>query len=298
MKNRRAVILIFTLAALLLACSSAWAEPTALRNLPQTITFDEAGFRLEAPASISDRTVFATVEALDYKKIVTSENYFVVSAVEISMLSVERLDMKSLIKPVRQVFSFTYIDFKRASRLNTALSTGHFRIGYWDAAGNNWIEMPSQVYWDGTNGAVETETNRGSGKYALLWSYRDNVQLSPTAGENIRIMLNLNTIYPDVPPYIKDGRTMVPLRVIAENMNARVDWAAAEQRIDLVRNVDKVQLWIGETDAYLNNKHLTLEVAPEITNGLTFVPLRFVAEALGAQVTWDKVTRTVKILRY
>ena len=298
MKNSRAVVLIFALIGLLLTCSSAFAEPTALRNLPQTITFDEAGFRLEAPANISDRTVFATVEALDDKKIVPSENYFVVSAVEIGMLSVERLNMKSLTKPVRQVFAFTYIDFKRASRLNTALSTGHFRIGYWDAAGNNWIEMPSQVYWDGTNGAVETETNRGSGKYALLWSYRDNAQLSPSAGENIRIMLNLNTIYPDVPPYIKDGRTMVPLRVIAENMNARVDWAAAEQRIDLVRNVDKVQLWIGETDAYLNNKHLTLEVAPEITNGLTFVPLRFVAEALGAQVTWDKVTRTVKILRY
>jgi hypothetical protein len=298
LKNSRVVVLIFVLIALLLACSPAFAEPTTLWKLPQIITFDAAGFQLEAPANISDRAVFTTVESLDYKKIVPSENYFVVSAVDISMLSAERLDMKSLTKQVRQVFSFTYIDFKRASRLNTNLSTGHFRIGYWDAAENNWIDMPSRVFWDGTNGAVETETNRGSGKYALLWSYRDNAQLSPSAGENIRIMLNLNTIYPDVPPYIKDGRTMVPLRVIAENMDARVDWAAPEQRIDLVRNVDKVQLWIGETGAFLNNNHLTLEVAPEITNGLTFVPLRFVAEALGAQVTWDSVTRTAKILKY
>ena len=37
---------------------------------------------------------------------------------------------------------------------------------------------------------------------------------------------------------------MVPLRVIAENLGARVEWDAAEKRIDLVRNVDKIQLWI------------------------------------------------------
>lgn len=298
MKNSKAVILIFTLIGLLLACSPAFALPTTLWKLPQTITFDEAGFRLEAPAYISDRAVFTTVEALDYKKIVPNDNYFVVSAVDISMLSAERIDMKSLSKPVRQVFTFTYIDFKRASRLNTNLSTGHFRIGCWDAAENNWIELPSRVFWNGTNGVVEAETNRGSGKYALLWSYRDNVQLSQSAGEEIRIMVNLITVYPDVAPYIKDGRTMVPLRVIAENLDARVDWTASEQRIDLVRNVDKIQLWIGETDALLNNNHLTLEAAPEITNSLTFVPLRFVAEALGATVTWDSVTRTANITKY
>lgn len=298
MKNSKAVILVFTLAALIIMCAPAFAEPTTLWKLPQTITCDEAGFRLEAPANISDRAVFATVEALDYKKIVPDDDYFVVSAVNISMLSAERLNMKSLSKPVRQVFSFTYTDYYRASRLNMNLSPGHFRIGCWNEAENSWEDLPSRVFWDGRNGVVEAETNRGSGKYALLWSYRGGAVMSQPAGQDIRIMVNLVTVYPDVAPYIKDGRTMVPLRVIAESMDARVDWKASEQRIDLVRNVDKIQLWVGDRDAYFNNDHLTLEVAPEITNGRTFVPLRFVTEALGAKVDWDAVTRTAKITKY
>lgn len=298
MKNSKAIILIITMAALLVMCAPAFAAPTTLNELPKTITLDEAGFRLEAPANISDRAIYAEVEALDYKKIVPEDDYFVVSAVNISMRNVDKIDMKTLSKPVRQAFSFTYTDYYRASRLNMNLSAGHFRIGYWNEAENSWVDLPSRVFWDGKNGVVEAETNLGSGKYALLWSYRGDAQMSQLAGEEIRIMVNLVTVYPDVPPYIKDGRTMVPLRVVAESMDARVDWNAAEQRIDLIRNVDKIQLWIGKSDAYLNNDHLTLEVAPEITNGLTFVPLRFVTEALGATVTWDAATRTAKIIKY
>lgn len=298
MKNSKAFVLIFTLAALIIMCAPAFAGPTTLHELPKTITFDEAGFRLEAPANISDRAVYATVEAIDYKKIVPDNDYFVVSAVNITMLSPERIDMKNISKPVRHVFSFTYTDFYRASRLNMNLSPGHFRIGYWNEAEKSWTDLPSRVFWDGKNGVVESETNHGSGKYALLWSYRGDAVMSQTAGQEIRIMVNLVTVYPDVAPYIKDGRTMVPLRVIAESMDARVDWKASEQRIDLVRNVDRIQLWIGDRDAYLNKDHLTLEVAPEITNGLTFVPLRFVSEALGATVEWDAVTRTAKITKY
>lgn len=298
MKNSRAAILVFTMAALLIMCAPAFAEPTTLWKLPQTITFDAAGFRLEAPANISDRAVFTTVEAVDYKKIVPDENYFVVSAVTISMLDADRVDMKTLIKPVRRSFSFTYTDYYRASGLNMNLSAGHFRIGRWNEAGQSWEDLPSRVYWDGNNGVVEAETNHGSGKYALLWSYRSGAPLSALAGQEIRILVNQVTIYPDAPPYIKDGRTMVPLRAIAESMEARVDWNASEQRIDLIRNVDKIRLWIGKKDAYVNNDSLTLEVAPEITGGSTFVPLRFVTEALGAQVEWDAITRTAKITKY
>lgn len=298
MKNSKALILIFTLAALIIMCAPAFAEPTTLWKLPQTVTCDEAGFRLEAPANISDRAIFATVDALDYKKIVPDADYFVVSAVNITMLSPERTDMKSLSKPVRHVFSFTYTDYYRASRLNMNLSIGHFRIGYWNEAEKSWVDLPSRVFWDGKNGVVEAETNHGSGKYALLWSYRGDAVMSQQAGQDIRVMVNLVTVHPDVAPYIKDGRTMVPLRVIAESMDARVDWKASEQRIDLVRNVDKIQLWIGKRDAYFNKDHITLEAAPEITKGLTFVPLRFVSEALGAKVDWDAVTRTAKITKY
>lgn len=91
---------------------------------------------------------------------------------------------------------------------------------------------------------------------------------------------------------------MVPLRVVAENLGARVEWVAAENRIDLVRNVDKIQLWIGKQVTRVNGKSLLLDVPPEIKGERTFVPLRFVAEALGAKVSWDEVTQTAGVIRY
>lgn len=233
---------------------------------------------------------------MDYNKIVPIDDFYVTRAVEVNMVNVDKLVINRLSKPVRLVFSFNGIDFKRASRLNTNLSVGHFRIGYWDVAGNNWIQLPSQVFWNGSNGAVEAESDRGTGQYALLWSYKEDTQLSPIAEEGIRLMINMAPVRTDVAPYVKNGRTMVPLRVIAENLDTRVEWIASENRIDLVRNVDKVQLWIGKPEALMNNKSLPLDVAPEVIDDRTFVPLRFVAEALGAKVTWDGLTQTAKVL--
>jgi hypothetical protein len=298
MLKTKTVVLVLVLLAVLMTSSQAWASSQTLWKLPQDMAVEEAGFRLEAPANIGDRAISATAEIMDYSKITAVDNFFVVSAVDLRMVSPDKKVINYLTKPVRLVFSFNYLDYKRASRLNTNLSIGHFRIGYWDEAQNNWTQIPSQVFWNGSNGAVEAESTHGTGKYALLWSYEDGVRLSPTASEGIRIMINMIPIKSDVLPYIKDGRTMVPLRVVAENMKSRVDWNDSEKRIDLVRNVDTIQLWIGKSEAFFNNKYYPLDVAPEITNGRTFVPLRFIAEMLGAKVTWDGVTQTVKLISY
>jgi len=47
--------------------------------------------------------------------------------------------------------------------------------------------------------------------------------------------------------------------------------------------------------ALKNKQSLSIDVPPEVVNGRTFVPLRFIAEAFGAKVSWDGVTHTVKI---
>lgn len=277
---------------------TAWAAPVTLWQIPQTVAIDEIGFKMEAPAKVSDRAVNASVEVLDYSKIVPVDFFYVTRAVNIKMVDVDKTVLAHLSKPVRLTFSFDYIDFKRAGRLNTSLSVGHFRIGYWDASQNNWVQLPSQVFWNGSKGAVEAETDRGTGQYALIWSYREDTQLSPIAPEGIRLMINMSPVKSDVASYIEGGRTMVPLRVIAENLDARVEWNASENRVDLIRNVDKIQLWLGEQVASVNNKPFLMDVAPKVVNDRTFVPLRFVAESLGTVVTWDELTKTVKIIKY
>lgn len=87
---------------------------------------------------------------------------------------------------------------------------------------------------------------------------------------------------------------MVPLRAIAEKLGGRMEWVGSENRIDLARNMEKVSLWIGKTEAMKDKQSLSLDVVPESVDGSTFVSLRFVAEALGAKVTWDDVTQTAK----
>jgi hypothetical protein len=56
-----------------------------------------------------------------------------------------------------------------------------------------------------------------------------------------------------------------------------------------------VELRIGSTTALVNGKSVALEVAPRIVAGHTFVPVRFVGEAFGSQVSWTAATRTVVI---
>ncbi len=107
----------------------------------------------------------------------------------------------------------------------------------------------------------------------------------------------------DAPSFIdaKSGRTFVPIRMISEAFGAQVTWNEVQQKVWL--NLDAttqhpavlVVLHIGDRTAQVNGKAVTLEAAPRITSSRTFVPLRFVAEAFGADVTWNAGTRTATI---
>jgi hypothetical protein len=59
----------------------------------------------------------------------------------------------------------------------------------------------------------------------------------------------------------------------------------------------EIELKIGQKKALVNGKTVELDVAPKIENGRTLVPIRFISEALGCDVDWDSLTRTVYIRR-
>jgi len=99
----------------------------------------------------------------------------------------------------------------------------------------------------------------------------------------------------DAPPFIENGRTLVPFRFIGEALGAKIDWIAEEKKAVYELNNIKVEVIIGSTVAYVNGKPITLEVPAKISNGRTFVPLRFVSEALGASVIWEAQTKRIVI---
>ncbi len=96
-------------------------------------------------------------------------------------------------------------------------------------------------------------------------------------------------------PFISaSNRTMVPIRAISDAFGAETTWLGETQEV-LVKNSEKeIKLAIGSPTAYVNNETITLDSAPVIVNDRTFVPLRFIGEALDYNVNY--VTSTAHIV--
>ncbi len=118
---------------------------------------------------------------------------------------------------------------------------------------------------------------------------------------DISVKLNGEDIKLQTPAYIKNERTMVPLRGIFEAVGAKVSWDN-DKKVAIVANkkddaVGFIFLYIGSDIAYINGEEKALEAPAEISNDSTMVPLRFIMENLGANVQWDADTYTVNIIK-
>jgi len=96
-------------------------------------------------------------------------------------------------------------------------------------------------------------------------------------------------------PITQNGRVLVPMRQIFEKLGAYVQWNGGSRSIDAQKGTTQIRLVIGDNNATVNGTLRTLEVPAQIANGATMVPLRFVSEALGANVQWSSANRLVAI---
>lgn len=122
-------------------------------------------------------------------------------------------------------------------------------------------------------------------------------QAAEAAG--IRIILNGKTIESDVAPYIipKVNVTMVPLRVISQELKATVNWSSAEQKVTIASGDSKTILMnSGSTVATVNGESVKLDASVQVKAGRAMVPLRFVSEQLGLEVNWNQKTQTITLL--
>ena len=100
----------------------------------------------------------------------------------------------------------------------------------------------------------------------------------------------------DQPPIIKEDRTLVPMRKIFEALEAEVIWDEPSQSVTGICGEDVIIFRIGKAELYKNGAAAyTMPVPAQIVNDRTLVPLRAVAESLGAEVAWDGVDYVVQI---
>ncbi len=97
------------------------------------------------------------------------------------------------------------------------------------------------------------------------------------------------------PPVVINDRTMVPLRAIFEKLGAEIKWDGDTRTVTATRGATVVVLQVGSANASVNGSLVKLDQAADIVNDSTMVPVRFVSEAMGAEVGWDGDTRTVLI---
>ncbi len=97
------------------------------------------------------------------------------------------------------------------------------------------------------------------------------------------------------PPVIVEGSTLVPLRAIFEKLGATIDWNEKEQSVTAKKGTTTVYLKIGDKNVTVGGSAKTLEVPAQIVNGHTMVPVRFIGEALGAEVKWEPSSKIVII---
>ena len=106
----------------------------------------------------------------------------------------------------------------------------------------------------------------------------------------------------DVSPTIIEGRTMLPIRFVAEPLGAVLDWEVETQKVTVQLMDTRVELWIGQSNALVNGVSYQIDpnnpnVKPLTINGRTMLPVRFVAESLSCDVTWEAEEQRVTITK-
>ena len=116
---------------------------------------------------------------------------------------------------------------------------------------------------------------------------------APALAQSVTVMVNGSPITFDQPPVMRAGRVYVPLRGVFQQLGATVVYANGI--INAQGNGRSVHLRIGSNQATINGSPVSLDSPPFLVGARTLVPLRFVSQALGANVNWNNANSTVYI---
>ncbi len=123
------------------------------------------------------------------------------------------------------------------------------------------------------------------------------ITYSTAASTNPKIRIDKRLCQFDPPCQIVNDRTMVPVRFVIEDeaFHGQVYWDSNLRKVAFDCRGKYIEFFIGSKKAMVNGKTYYFDTAPYIYNDRTYVPLRFLAENLGAQVSWNNREREVSI---
>ena len=121
--------------------------------------------------------------------------------------------------------------------------------------------------------------------------YQNMEPIDPT-----RIISRSRVMKFDTPPVIKDGRTLLPVRVLMETFGATVEWDKVTRTVTIEIDDKVIVLDLEEKVAIVDGEVIPLDTKPEIVQNRTVVPLRFILETMGFEVEYNSETGTIEII--
>jgi len=117
----------------------------------------------------------------------------------------------------------------------------------------------------------------------------NRIYLNNDGNSPVEVMVNGDLVhFPDQQPIVVNpGRTMVPVRTIAEMINCKVEWNSNLKCAEITQGKSMIRIYPGNTTFYFNGKAYQMDVNPFVLNGRTMVPLRFIAEGFGYTVDFQ-----------
>lgn len=210
-----------------------------------------------------------------------------ISQTEIKLNFTDTSDNEDGFKVERKVSGGTYAEIKTlAPNTTTFVDTGL---------------IPDTTYYY----RVRAYNSKGNSDYSNEANATTMKQIQAIV---IRLYIDKTTYYVndaiktmDVSPIIKESRTLLPIRYVAEALGANVSWDAVEKKATITFKGTTIELWIDKNTARVNGEYKLIDpnnpkVVPIIVPpGRTMLPIRFIAENLGCDVKWDSALREVKI---
>ena len=114
-------------------------------------------------------------------------------------------------------------------------------------------------------------------------------------GQDIKLIINNQVVKPQVAPIKENGLTLVPIKVIATELGATVNFNAQKQWVTVVKGNKTIELPLGKKEARVNGTKYELSAPAKVVNGTTMVPIRFIADHLDCSIEWEVESGTIVV---
>lgn len=171
-------------------------------------------------------------------------------------------------------------------------SVNYFVDGTW-VGGGSAAPYTQKLDLSGFSSGEHTLTITASNGFSRSYSFEKQNAIS--------LYVNNKIVETDTMPISENDRTLVPIRVVSESLGAQVGWDEKDEIVTVTDGSTKIRLAIGNKSIIIIKGSKTYiyesDVPARLVNSRTMVPIRAVAEILGADVKWDEGTQSVYITK-